>query len=212
MSRLMTAAGMAALSLCLGSCATMSEDQCRAGAWGEVGYADGVEGYPMSRLDDHAEACAKFGVAPERTVYESARADGLMRYCTVERGFQEGRQGDTYYGVCAPAQEADFLPAYRDGQVVHEAEAALASARSSVDSLGARLTELDEKITSKQGEMREPGLTDEQRDAIRNRIREIRRERAGTEDEWLRARQMVGDAEDRARDVRWRFERVYGGW
>jgi hypothetical protein len=212
MNRLMIAVGVAGAGLLLGSCATMSEDQCRAGAWGEVGYADGLEGYPMSRLDDHVEACAKYGVAPEPTVYESARADGLTQYCTVPRGFQEGRQGDTYYGVCAPAQEAEFLPAYQDGQVVHEAETALASVRSSVDSLGARLTELDEKITAKQNEMRQSGLTDEQRDTIRNRIREIRRERDGTEDEWRRARQAIGDAEDRARDVRWRFERIYGGW
>ncbi len=96
--------------------------------------------------------------------------------------------------------------------MVHEAEAALTSVRSSVDSLGAGLTELDEKIQAKQIEMRQPGLTDEQRDTVRNRIRELRRERDGAEADWRDARRSIGDAEYRVRDVRWRFERTYGGW
>ena len=59
-------------ALLLGSCATMSEDQCRVGDWGGQGLRDGSAGLPMSRLDDHAEACAKHGVAPDVTPYRSA--------------------------------------------------------------------------------------------------------------------------------------------
>jgi predicted ribonuclease YlaK len=43
------------------------------------------------------------------------------------------------------------------------------------------LEELDDKIRAKQAEARAEGLTDEQRGAIRDRIQEIRRERADTE-------------------------------
>ncbi|RZJ86301.1 MAG: DUF2799 domain-containing protein, partial [Brevundimonas sp.] len=85
----LVAGGLTALSL-LGSCATMSEDQCLAGAWGQVGYADGAAGYAMSRLNEHAEACAKYGIAPEEAIYRSARADGLRVYCTPESGFSAG--------------------------------------------------------------------------------------------------------------------------
>ena len=212
MRTLITAGVVTAAALLLGSCETMSKDQCLAGAWGEKGFQDGSNGLPLTRFDDHAKACAQYGVVPEPTAYQSARYDGLTRYCTVARGFQEGREGDSYFGVCTPAQEADFLPAYQDGQVVHAAEAAVSSARSSVESLGGRLEELDDKITAKQAEMRQAGLTDEQRDTIRNRINEIRRERADTERDWRRAQAEVDDAERRARDVRWRFQSVYGGW
>lgn len=212
MKTLITAAAVTAAALLLGSCETMSKDQCLAGAWGEQGYKDGSNGLPMSRLDDHAKACAEYGVAPEQTAYRSAREDGLTRYCTVARGFQAGREGSEYYGVCTPQQETDFLPAYHDGQAVYSAEAAVSSARSSVESLGGRLSELDDKITAKQAEVRQDGLTDEQRDVIRNRIQEIRRERADTERDWRRAQSEVDDAERRARDVRWRFQSVYGAW
>ena len=211
--RILIVAGAAtALALLLGSCATMSEEQCRAGAWGEQGFADGTAGLPMSRLDDHAKACAKYGVLPEPTVYASARADGLTRYCTRPRGFQAGREGGAYYGVCTPEQEADFLPAYQDGQTVYAAEQALATARSSVESLGSRLEALDDKITEKQSELRQPGLTDEEKDAVRNRIQEIRRERSDTERDWRRAQREVDEADSRARDVRWRFQDIYGAW
>ena len=207
---LLAAAGGAALALA--SCVTMTKDQCLAGAWSEVGYRDGSEGYPMSVLEDHVKACAEYGVAPDMVAYRSARADGLNGYCRWERAFQEGRDGDDYHGVCTPAQEEEFLPAYRDGQLVYAADQALANARSSVESLDTRLEELDDKITAKQAEARADGLTDEQRDVIRNRIQEIRRERADTEREWRRAQNAIDDAERDVRDVRRRFLGQYGGW
>lgn len=212
MKTILIAGAATAFALTLGSCATMSEDQCLAGDWGGQGYRDGAEGLPMSRLADHAEACAKYQVTPNEAAYASARADGLTQYCTRERGFREGREGDSYYGVCPASAEAEFLPAYQDGQQVHEAQSAADSARSSVSSLGSRLEELDEKISGKQAEMRQDGLTEEQREAIRDRIQEIRRERADTERNWRRAQDELDDAEERARRVRWRFERTYGSW
>jgi chromosome segregation ATPase len=104
------------------------------------------------------------------------------------------------------------LPAYRDGQIVHAAEQALSSARSSVSGLGSRLEELDDKIRAKQAEARAEGLTDEQRGAIRDRIQEIRRERADTERDWRRAQDAVDEAEFGVRDVRRRFQGQYGPW
>lgn len=198
--------------LALGSCATMSAEQCMAGDWAGQGYSDGAAGLAMSRLDDHARACAEHGVTPDRTAYAAGRDQGLVRYCTPDNGFAAGRSGSGYGGVCPAYLEAGFVPAYRDGQIVYAAEQALANARSSVDSLGARLEELDEKIVAKQAEARADGLTDEQRDVIRNRIQEIRRERADTERDWRRAQNAVDDAERDVRDVLRRFQGQYGGW
>lgn len=91
MKRLMIAGGAFAAAALLSSCTTMSKDECLAGAWGERGYADGASGYPMTRLDDHAKACAKFQIAPNPAAYGSAREDGLRTYCTFQRGWEEGR-------------------------------------------------------------------------------------------------------------------------
>lgn len=212
MKILFVAAAAAGGVLALASCATMNAEQCMAGDWSGQGYADGASGLTMSRLAEHAEACAKHGVTPDAAAYAAGREQGLVRYCTLDNGFQQGRTGSGYGGVCPSDLEADFLPAYRDGQVVHAAEQALADARGRVDTLGNRLGELDEKITAKQSELRVEGLTDEQRQQIRNRIQEIRRERAETERDWRRAQEAIDDAEREVRDVRYRFRGQYGGW
>jgi hypothetical protein len=196
----------------LGSCATMSEEECLAGDWSGRGFSDGAAGYAQSRLGEHAEACSKHGITPDDNAYRAGWAQGVVRYCTLPNGFAQGRSGAAYNGVCPRDLEQDFLPAYQDGQLVYAAEQAISNARSTVDSLGARLEELDDKIVAKQAELRQDGLTDEQRDQIRNRIQEIRRERDDTEREWRRAQREVDDAERNARDVRYRLQRTYGAW
>jgi hypothetical protein len=190
----------------------MSEEECLAGDWGGRGFADGAAGYAQSRLGEHAEACTKHGITPDDSAYRAGWAQGVLRYCTLPNGFVQGREGSSYNGVCPADLEADFLPAYRDGQLVHAAEEAVSSARSSVDSLRHRLGELDDKIEAKQGELRDQGLTDDQRDQIRGRIQEIRREREDTQRNWRRAQDELDDAESNSRDVRYRFERRYGAW
>ncbi|QTC91611.1 DUF2799 domain-containing protein [Brevundimonas goettingensis] len=176
MKRLLIAGGLVAGAMLLGSCATMSEDECRAGAWGEKGHADGMAGYPMTRLSSHIDACAKFQVAVDPVAYSSAREDGLRSYCTLERGWSEGRAGNTYYGVCRPEEEAAFLPAYEDGQRLHVAEAAVESAHSALSSAAARVSDREEKLDAKQRELRQEGLSDEERQRIRDRIEEVRGE------------------------------------
>lgn len=212
MRSLILAAAAGGVVMLLGSCATMSAEQCQAGDWSGQGYADGAAGLTMSRLNDHAEACAKHGITPDAAAYGAGREQGLLQYCTPDRGFREGRAGSAYAGVCPSYLEADFVPAYRDGQIVYQVDQALVSARSLVDSHGNRLEELDEKIVAKQAEARAEGLTDQQREAVRNRIQELRRERADTERDWRRAQDAVDDAERDVRDVRWRFRSQYGDW
>lgn len=212
MRSLILAAAAGAGVMALGSCATMSAEQCMAGDWSGQGFADGAAGLTMSRLNDHAEACTKHGITPDAAAYGAGREQGLLRYCMPDRGFEAGRTGASYGGVCPSRSEADFLPAYHDGQIVHQANQALADARGLVDSLGNRLEELDDKIAAKQTEARAQGLTDEQRERIRNRIQEIRRERADTERDWRRAQNAIDDAERDVRDVRRRFQNRYGSW
>ena len=206
--------GSAAAGALLGlaSCATMSADQCLAGDWAGQGFSDGASGLSMSRLSEHAEACAKHGVVPDSAAYAAGRDQGLVRYCTPDNGFRAGRTGSGYGGVCPSYLEADFMPAYRDGQIVHGVEQVLNTARGRVSSLGDQMEDLDDKISGKQAELRAEGLTDPQRDQIRNRIQELRRERANAERDWRRAQEAIDEAERDVRDVRWRFRGQYGDW
>lgn len=201
MKTLMIASGVAAAAVLLGSCSTMSQEECLAGAWGEKGYADGAAGYPMSRLDDHAQACAKYQVAPDPATYSRAREDGLRGYCTFQRGWIEGRAGNAYYGVCRPEEEAAFLPAYNDGRRLHEAAAAVEAAESALRSAEARIDDREDKLDAKQRELRQDGLTDEEKERIRNRIEEVRGEIRD-------ARRNARDARDELDRARWQEDRV----
>ncbi|MDO9610169.1 MAG: DUF2799 domain-containing protein [Brevundimonas sp.] len=191
----------------LASCTTMSKDECLVGAWGEKGYADGAAGYPMSRLDDHAQACAKYQVAPNPSAYGSAREDGLRTYCTFERGWIEGRAGNTYYGVCRPEEEAAFVPAYRDGLRLHEVEAAVEAAEGALNRAEARIDNRQDKLEAKQNELRGENLTDEERERIRDRIQEVRGEIRDARRDAREAR----DALDRAEADLFRVRRELSG-
>lgn len=163
-------------ALMLGSCTTMSKDECLMGAWGSKGYQDGLSGYDPTRLDDHVAACAKHGVASNPTAYFSAREDGLRTYCTWQNGFVEGRKGNSYRGVCRPEEEAEFVPAWQDGREIHVADAALSSAEGALRSAISRIRDRENKLEAKQRELRQSGLSDEQRREIRERINEVRGE------------------------------------
>lgn len=106
--RLSLALAATALALLLGSCATLSEDACRSGDWFSIGAADGAAGRLPGHLAKHAEACAKFGVAPDRATWEAGRQQGLASYCTPATVYAEGARGRALSPVC-PSSELDRL-------------------------------------------------------------------------------------------------------
>lgn len=193
-------------------CATISKEQCQSGDWGAVGYGDGVDGRPMSRLDDHAKACAKVGVTPEPAPYFAARAEGLKRYCTEPNGFRVGREGKSYAGVCPPPVEAEFLGGYADGERVHAATQRLESARSDLSSADARADKRARQADGVEDELRNPKLTDEQIRELRDRLNRLRRERREAIEDGRRADAAIRDAEREVDDLRARFSPRYGGW
>lgn len=209
---LIAAAGVVTGVALLSGCATMNEDQCLVGDWGGRGWQDGAEGRQQSRLEEHAKACAKYGVAPNRNAYLSAREDGLRTYCTWENGFRQGRQGNSYGGVCTLAEEASFVPAYQDGRQIYAAEQAVASAESALNSAINRIASREDKLDAKQQELRQEGLTDEERGRIRDRIQEVRGELAEARRDARRAEEALSYAEMEARSVRSAIGGRYGLW
>jgi hypothetical protein len=102
----------------LAACATLSESECRAGDWRQLGYVDGLKGYGQPRLADHRKACARYGVVPDSTAWQLGYAEGQTRYCTPRSGYEQGRDGKGYANVCPPATDGDFRPAWEDGRRV----------------------------------------------------------------------------------------------
>jgi len=198
--------------LALASCATMSKEECLRGDWRSVGYGDGASGYAMSRIDEHAKACAKTGVTPDFDLYARGRDEGLMRYCTEANGFRVGREGHSYANVCPPPVEREFLGGYADGERVHAAESRLESARSDLSSADARAEKRARQADGVEDELRNPKLTDEQTRELRDRLQRLRRERREAIEDGRRAEAAIRDAEREVDDLRARYAPHYGWW
>ncbi|MBU2874547.1 DUF2799 domain-containing protein [Marinobacter salexigens] len=101
-------------------CATLSEGECKTADWQEIGRKDGSKGYTRARLHKHYEACAEYKVEPQADRYYAGRDAGLKQYCTPRKGFDEGREGNRYRGVCPPDLERGFLAEFSKGEMIHE--------------------------------------------------------------------------------------------
>src|SRR4051794_9705249 len=86
--------------LALAACASMDRNQCVSADWYAVGLEDGARGRAVERLGDHRRACAEYRVAPDTARYLAGRNEGLKSFCTYERGFSEGRGGNSYAAAC----------------------------------------------------------------------------------------------------------------
>lgn len=121
-TRLVRLFGSGLAVLALGACASMSEKDCLTADWADQGYRDGRDGYPLSRVEDHREACAKVGVLPDVLRYRAGREEGLREYCTPANAIREGRLGRSYRNACPARIESMFLSYHAQGYRAYEAQ------------------------------------------------------------------------------------------
>lgn len=91
-----------------------------SGNWSDIGYKDGVNGKSRGKLADYTKVCAKYDAEPNREVYLTAFESGLIKYCTYERGFALGENGNSYNQVCSGELSAGFSLGYDEGRIVYE--------------------------------------------------------------------------------------------
>jgi len=73
------------LSACVGGTAKLSAEQCSAD-WASVGYADGAEGAPASKLAKYRAACSGSGAAlalADEADWQAGRRSGLSEFCAA---------------------------------------------------------------------------------------------------------------------------------
>lgn len=115
-------AGLAVLAVLLSSCASMSEQECLTANWLDQGFRDGRNGEPLTRIEDHRQACAKVGIRPDQRLYFKGRDQGILLYCTADNAIQEGRLGRAYRNACPAHLEHRFLLAYEQGKQIYDVE------------------------------------------------------------------------------------------
>lgn len=108
-----------ALSL-LSGCATtpsLSPEQCQAGNWQQIGYADGMVGRSGAYFTKHLENCTPIpGSAPNRMLWEQGRQEGLKEFCTELNAYKLGREGYGWQPVCPLEGIEKLEDAYNQGR------------------------------------------------------------------------------------------------
>lgn len=108
-----------ALSL-LSGCATtpsLSPEQCQAGNWQQIGYADGMVGRSGAYFAKHLENCTPIpGSAPNRMSWEQGRQEGLKEFCTELNAYKLGREGYGWQPVCPLEGIKKLEEAYNQGR------------------------------------------------------------------------------------------------
>lgn len=141
---------LAAATLAMSGCASMSGEECMATDWSAVGYEDGARGYTSDRFGQHRKACAKHGVTADFGDYQAGREQGLREYCQPGRGFDVGASGGRYYGVCDVQLEGDFLDAYNAGAHLYALRSNVNRATADIKSRERELEEVAESTRQKE--------------------------------------------------------------
>ena len=158
-----------ALAICLmmmAGCATLNESECRNADWFMIGIEDGTAGKLPSHVGQHRKACAKHDITPDLFAYRSGHAEGVKQYCTEARGFETGRNGHTYNGVCPPELEDGFLAGYGIGRKFYDLAEAIRKATSAIAADRDTIEELRDAVHTKEQRL----VSDDASEAERTRL------------------------------------------
>ncbi len=145
---------IAGAALLMTSCETISESECVAGNWADIGYRDGVDGRSRSRIADYVKQCGEYGQDVNRRIYLSSYETGLTHYCIYDKGFSLGENGNSYNSVCQGDGAVQFRAGYDDGYAKYEL-------RKKYNAFEYDINDLEEKIEDIRLELAEPDLTEE---------------------------------------------------
>jgi hypothetical protein len=132
----------------LSGCAGMSEQECLVTDWRSVGFEDGAAGRAETAIGNYRQACSQHGVTPNLDQYRQGHAEGVEVYCRPGRGFEVGRVGGRYQGVCPANVEPAFLAAYTEGRQLYELESGLRSIDSQIAARHRRIEQIDKDLAS----------------------------------------------------------------
>jgi hypothetical protein len=203
---------IAGCGLLAGSCASLSEEQCLTGDWSGIGYSDGANGYGTGRFGDHVKACEKHGVVPEQAVYMTGRARGLTVYCQPGRGFQVGRTGGSYGGVCPASLEGLFLGGFNDGRVVWDAQQRYDRAQSAINDADNRWNDIERQMREAEARIADPAVSNDEKKALRERLKTLRDDRYSAGEDRRQAIDLRDMADRDLGRLKARYSPVYGGW
>lgn len=138
------------LGAMISGCATLNKSECVNADWRMIGMEDGTNGRLQSYIGKHRSACARFNIVPDLDAYQQGYSAGITRYCTELNGFEAGRRGAAYNGVCPPDMEPLFLDGYHYGRKFHTEQLKIKNLSSAIQARKKKVENIKEDILEKE--------------------------------------------------------------
>ena len=172
--------------LALSGCAGMNQAECTSADWRMIGFEDGTAGRTQGRIGEYRKDCAEHGVSPNLALYQQGYSEGVRNFCTESNGFNQGRNGTSYRGICPDDLESDFLAAYGLGREHYVLSSAVSSLNARINNGNSRIRALEKSIAEKTFKVASNETTSEERVLqlleIKNHTTEIGELRASIRD------------------------------
>jgi len=160
----------------MSGCATLNENECLSADWYQIGFSDGVKGEPETYLEKHRKACSKHGVRTDMSEWLTGRQEGLRRYCTAERGYEEGLSNKKYHGVCSGLAGREFEQAYQRGNELYQQRQLVAQLESDLKGVEQNLADLDYEWDSLRADLLNDRLSSHERRQLVKRLDIVKRD------------------------------------
>ena len=161
--------GFVGVGLMLSACATISQSECVAGNWSDLGYRDGVNGRARDRLADYVQKCGEYNAPVDRQAYLASFETGLTHYCTYDKGFARGREGSSYNSVCQGQAALDFRAGYEDGYREYELRQRYKKFTRDIEDAEAALADV-------KGRILDPAIAADEKDRLLKKKKRLDRE------------------------------------
>lgn len=97
----------------LSGCASMSKNECMVADWRGIGFEDGSAGRSPANIGERRQACAKHGIAINTAQYENGYNDGILTFCSFNRGHNAATSGYSPMQVCP--SHAEYHSGFSEG-------------------------------------------------------------------------------------------------
>jgi len=162
-----------AVSSVIVGCSTMSADECETADWRTIGYEDGAAGREASAISRHRKACAEHGVTANFDAYKQGHQEGLRQFCRPANGYQAGRKGATYKGVCPRDMEDEYLAAYEDGYEHFRLEKDVKNIQRDIRRVDKDLEEAQEDLEHLEADLVADGIDSYERSRLLAQTKEV---------------------------------------
>lgn len=182
-------------SITLVGCASMNEQECQTANWYNIGLEDGSAGQPMTSISSYRQACAKHGVTANTQQYNDGYNEGVINFCTPQKGYNLGRNGSQYNGVCPAPLEKPFVNAYQQGNDIYQQEQRVRSIESMISAKEQQIGDLTIAISDSEQGLLQPDLSAEARKAQLDLLLNQQQQRAQAQADLKAAIPQLVDAE-----------------